>query len=181
MSFLPPVSTTGLLLCSARSTSTGCPGVFFGSPWVTAAGKKERKKPRSPGIPRSPQSPSPTSFSQKTGAFSVQKNIPLHSIPPEGGRPTLHPSAKTIGAQREQAEVTAPPSYGAQPGRGAGWDQDPRSAMNYSRGAAEPQPSEDLPVHSRSGDDLQLGPAQLAACLLQTDPSEPAQVLPSTN
>lgn len=53
--------------------------------------------------------------------------------------------------------------------------------MNYSRGAAESQPSKDLPVHSRRGDDLQLGPAQLSACLLQMDPSEPAQVLPSTN
>lgn len=101
---------------------------------------------------------------------------------------TSHPRGTTpSGAhqpelQREQAEVAAPPSQGPEPGKGAGWDQDPRSAMNYSRGGAtEPRPSEDLPVNSRDGDDLQLGPAQRAACLLQMDPSEPAQVLPSTN
>lgn len=93
---IPPVSTTGLLLCSARSTSTGCPRLFFVSPWVRAVGKKEKKKPRSPGIQRSPQSPSHLIQPRDRGWFQRAQGHPFASIPFRGGPPRIAPISQTF-------------------------------------------------------------------------------------
>lgn len=178
---IPPVTTTSLLLCSARSASTGCPRVFFVSPRVMAAGKKEKKKPRSPGIQRSPQSPSHLVQPRDQGWFQRAQRHPFAQRPIQGGPPQIAPVSQTFRCPTGASSGHDSSISWSTARKGSRMGPKPRSALNYSCGAAEPQPSEDLPVHSRRGVDLQLGPAQLAACLLQTDPSEPAQVLPSTN